>query len=252
MKCIPLLFAAIIFVTSASAQEAPRTGSFEASASLEQIFGAAEAPDVGRALPPDKPIQFQLYVPSTYDPANPPGVFVYTSPMRHGAVPDGWEGVLDEANLIWISAEKSGNGTPDVRRMSEAIAALALVRKDYVTAPGRSYASGLSRGGQITSLLVEYFPDVFDGALFVCGAEKLEVSDEAALAKMAQRRFVFLTGTQDFARFRMRDAYQAYLDAGLENSTFMEISGMDHRNPDAEDFAEALTFLDNRSVEENP
>jgi len=252
MKYIPLLIAAIVLVSTANAQEASITGNSELTASLEEVFGADEAPDVGRDLPPDKPIQFQLYVPGSYDPANPPGVFVYTSPMRHGAVPDGWEGMLDEHNLIWISVEKSGNGTPDVRRMTEAIAALALVRKEYATAPGRSYAAGMSRGGQITSLLMEYFPDVFDGAIFMCGAEYLDVTDEAVLAIMAQRRFVFLTGTQDFARFRMRDAYRSYLDAGLENTAYVEVVGMDHRLPDAKDFAEALAFLDDKETEETP
>ena len=227
--------------------ETSQRGSFETSTSLTEIFAGEAVPDFGVMLAPDKQVDLQLYVPPAYHSGDPAGVIVYTSPFLSGDVPKDWEAVLARRNIIWVSAEGSGNGKPDVRRMAEAVLGLAYVRDHYSTSETRVFAAGLSRGGQVSGLVMEYFPDVFTGALYICGAENLGEVDERQLSLMAGNRYVFLTGSRDFARHRTRRAYHSYKDAGIEAVHLLEVAGMAHENPDAEMFEEALSFLDEAS-----
>jgi hypothetical protein len=63
---------------------------------------------------------------------------------------------------------------------------------------------------------------------------------------MRANHYVFVTGTYDQALEPTRRAFRAYQRAGIENSKLRVIRHMTHRNPDAHDFEEALTYLDSR------
>ena len=88
------------------------------------------------------------------------------------------------------------------------------------------------------------YPQVFKGAIFICGVNFWGNREPMRLATVQANRYVFLTGRKDFNRDETRSAYRSYKKAGAENVLLMDISGMDHRNPSAERLADAIAFLD--------
>jgi hypothetical protein len=67
---------------------------FEIVRTLAEVMGAAAAQRAADAISPDEPVRWDVFVPDTYDPADPPGLLVYMSPTYSGAMPRSWERVL--------------------------------------------------------------------------------------------------------------------------------------------------------------
>jgi poly(3-hydroxybutyrate) depolymerase len=55
---------------------------------------------------------------------------------------------------------------------------------------------------------------------------------------------VFITGSKDFNRRDTRRVFRKYEKAGVVQIKLMVIKGMGHRNPDADDYASAIAYLD--------
>ncbi|MDG1997104.1 MAG: hypothetical protein P8J14_11455 [Emcibacteraceae bacterium] len=113
-----LLFAIIIQTSIVSAQDI-QTGSFRITSTSEEILGKATASDFEKQLDIDEEIQWQVYVPKTYDPYNPPGILLYQtyknySGMRRGKIedPTGWKSAMDERNMILIRIISKGGEYP--------------------------------------------------------------------------------------------------------------------------------------------
>ena len=169
---------------------------------------------------------------------------VYISPMETGRIPGTWKDVLAASNLIWIGANRSGNQVRVARRVSYAMVAPAVVARDYQVDSSRVYVSGFSGGGRVASMVAPEYPQVFKGAIFICGVNFWGNREPARLETVQANRYVFLTGRKDFNRQETRTAYRSYQRAGVEGVLLMDISGMDHRNPSAAKLTQAIAFLD--------
>jgi predicted esterase len=191
-------------------------------------------------------IEWQAYVPPTYDPARPAGLLVYVSPTQSGEIPRGWSDILDRHNVIWIGADRSGNSELVARRVLLALLAAAAAGKQYVIDPERIYISGLSGGGKIASMVATDQARLFRGAIYNCGVELWDSDVPHQLEEMRQNHYVFITGTHDQALEPTKKAYRAYKRAGVENAKLKVIRHMTHRNPDAYNFEAALKYLDSR------
>ena len=191
-------------------------------------------------------IEWQAYVPPTYDPARPAGLLVYVSPTQSGEIPRGWSDILDRHNVIWIAADRSGNSELVARRVLLALLATAAARKRYAIDPERTYISGLSGGGKVASMVATDQAQLFRGAIYNCGVELWDSDAPHQLEEMRRNHYVFITGTHDQALEPTKKAYRAYKRAGVENAKLKVIRHMTHRNPDAYNFEAALEYLDSR------
>ena len=96
----------------------------------------------------------------------------------------------------------------------------------------------------MASLLASQYPDAFAGAIYICGVDFWKKSQTPKIERLAQNRFVFLTGSKDFNRDETRGVYRKYLKAGAQHSKLMVVPGLRHEHPDAKNLTEALRFLD--------
>ena len=153
---------------------------------------------------------------------------------------------MEQENIIWISANHSGNMTPTRKRILLASLAPYVAAEYYAIDPSRIYLSGFSGGGKAAGIASIHLAELFKGAIFICGAELWNDirADQLATAKL--NRYVFITGSRDFNRTLTKKVHREYARVGLVNTKLMVIPKMDHRTPDATQFREAILYLDGR------
>jgi predicted esterase len=223
--------------------DAPRTGDFAITLSPGELLGDA-AQKVASVFPADEPITWRAYVPDGYDSDSPPGIVVYVSPNQSGTLPQGWSSVMDEHNLIWISANKSGNRILVPRRVLKAILALNAIQQEYVLDESRIYVAGFSGGGKVASMIATDYANTFNGGLFICGVEFWEVDEPRHYKAIKSNSYVFLTGERDHALESTRRVYRKYQDAGVPNILLVVVRNMGHANPPRREISRAIEFLD--------
>jgi len=237
---------AVIIPAAVPEHAAPlaRTGTYTDKVPAEGALRPEWAPIFSEAFRPGTSIEFELYVPKTYDPSKPAGILTYISPSRSGAIPNTWKRVIDQRNLIWVSVDHSGNDRTVQRRMAEALASADYVRNHYRTDETRTYIAGFSGGGRMASMISYYFADLFEGALYICGANTFPEQDPVAIARMRMNRFVFLTGTEDFNEDDTRGVFDRYKAAGMDGIKIMVVQNLHHELPRGKDFDTAMDWLD--------
>jgi poly(3-hydroxybutyrate) depolymerase len=188
-----------------------------------------------------------MYVPRSYDPGRPAGLMVYISPTSSGQLRADWQPVMEEENLIWISANRSGNRRPTRKRILLASLAPYVAAQGHEIDPARVYLSGFSGGGKAAGIASIHLAGLFKGAVFICGAEMWSDVGSEHFAIAAENRYVFVTGTRDFNRMLTKEVHEEFGRAGLANTKLLVIPGMDHRTPDAEHFRESILYLDRRN-----
>jgi hypothetical protein len=220
----------------------------ERSAALADIFPADQVQALRSILPADQRVTWTLRLPST----SPRSVLVFVSPSATADPPPGWDAVLDRHAMVWIAARNFGNPLPSNQRVLVALMGLTLARRDYAPAHAHRYISGMSGGGRVASIAITKFPQLFDGALYIVGADDFGKAEPARLAAIAANRYVFLTGEKDFNRREMRQVHAHYRRAGVEQTLLLDLPHFGHQYPGADDFERALTFLDDGAERSNP
>ena len=218
---------------------------FEITSTLEELYGAGQAEKFNDILKPDASITWQVYRPN-HPGDEPPGLLVYVSPTRSGSMDGRWARVLDEYNLAYIAADRSGNRVPVTRRMVLATSSVFAARQQFEIDEKRIYVSGFSGGGRVASFLSRQYPAVFSGAIFICGVDFWNEDVIRDMDRVLNNRYVFVTGSRDFNLNETRIVYNKYLKAGAKNSLLEIVSSMSHELPSAKTMATALDFLDDR------
>jgi len=237
---VAILFAAATAPTSAD----PLRGEVRLSATAHELLGDDSAGLFGTALHPQEVAEWELYVPENYEPGLPAGLLVFISPTDSGRMPRRYQSVLDEKNLIWIGANHSGNQVRVARRVSLALLATAVADRNYRIDASRVYVSGFSGGGRTASAVAPEYAQIFTGAIYICGVNFWDGRKPKRLDQVKDNRYVFLTGKKDFNRAETRSVHRAYRRADVDNVLLLEVPGMDHRMPPADDLGAAITFLD--------
>jgi predicted esterase len=156
--------------------------------------------------------RFVIYVPARAPPAGY-GLLVFLPPWQDARVPSGWQSVLDDYGMIFVSAARSGN-EENVLARREPLALLAAVNvmQRYAVDPAHVYVGGFSGGSRIALRLAMAYPDLFHGALLDAGSDPL--GDPAVggpplppreLFERFQEstRIVYLTGERDTGHLAM-------------------------------------------------
>lgn len=227
------------------ANEATRTGSFSIKATPLEVVGPDSAANFASVVPLDETVTWQITVPESYEPENPPGVLVYISPSNSGKLPRGWKDLPESHNLIWIAADDSGNRIEVAHRITYTLFAILLVGDRYSIDSNRIYLSGFSGGARVAGLVAAAYPEVFKGDIYIGGAETWEGDLTAdKLEAMKQNRYVFLAGSDDFNRRMVRKVASEYTAAGIGNIEQRIIAHQGHELPTASIMSDALNFLD--------
>jgi poly(3-hydroxybutyrate) depolymerase len=241
-RCCSLL----AIMTTASAGWAQEAGQkFQISSSLMELYGAGQAERYRDILDPEDAINWQVYRPIQTS-GEPPGILVYVSPTRSGAMEGNWTRVLDQHNLVYVAADRSGNKIPVTRRMVLATSAIMAVKQQFEIDEERIYISGFSGGGRVASFLSHQYPTVFSGAIYICGVNFWNEDVVSDMNRVLNNRYVFVSGTRDFNLNETRIVYRKYLNAGAEHSLLEIENSMGHTLPNANTMAAALDFLDRK------
>lgn len=223
-----------------------RYGQFEVTFTPSQLLDAATVERMSPVIGGDEEVTWKMYVPETYDADKPAGLMVYVSPGKKGTMPRKWRSVIDDENLIWISANKSGNEIAPSRRLLYAVLGPQIASQNYEIDKDRIYLSGFSGGGKMASIVSIDFAHLFKGAIYICGALHWEKDPPNLFEQIKANRYVFLSGDNDFNLESTMVVYRQYKKAGLSNVTMIRIRGMGHDNPDTKGFRKAINYLDGR------
>ncbi|MCM8536982.1 MAG: prolyl oligopeptidase family serine peptidase, partial [Lentisphaeraceae bacterium] len=201
-----------------------------------------------------KAVSWEVYVPENYNPSKPSGILSYISPGNGGKLPGKWKELMDKHNLIWIAANNSGNFYQNDKkkpyynywRTLLSLEGVTRIKAAYKIDSDRVFLSGFSGGGRVSSYLITERPEVYKGAIFICGCNTWSNKlDRKILKEAAKGYYVHLTGTKDFNLPGTKSVHNFYKKNGFkDNSKLMIIDGLGHSTPDTADYDTAIQFLD--------
>jgi len=210
--------------------------------SLQEIAGSSDTDTLHRFYETTDELSWELYVPGSYDPNKPPGIIVFISPSSNGDLPQPWKSVLEDYNLIYISAHGAGNKVPAARRMINALLAVNVVRTRYKTDSDIVIVSGFSGGARTSCLVLENFPGIFTGALIMGGGFKWKGDRFDLTETLKGGAYFFMAGDRDHAASETEDTFRQYRRAGL-NAAYRSIRNEGHVYPGRKNFEKAVKFL---------
>ena len=250
MNCRSLILTgAMLAMTSAvwaeDAKDGPRTGYFRKTTTPVELLGEDGAKALADVFEPDQKLQWQLYVPHSYDPSKPTGVIVFITPKPNwGGSRRSYNDLLEERNLIWAGILGAGEKRPVNERVLRAILTPPLLAKDYSLDPSRIYMGGFSDGAHVAAMVATGKPDVFKGGLFIGGALSWDQKMPPRIGLIRQNRFVFVAGSIDPALNTVRMAAIDYKKDGVEHTSLIVMSNQRKEMPGPKYLEEAIRFLD--------
>jgi hypothetical protein len=213
-------------------------------ASLSDLISADNIKPYLAYFKKNEVVRWQVTLPENYKMQSPQGLLVYISPQDSGEIYDVWKSLLADKNLIWISADKGGNGFSAQRRVLQALLAIQLATKNYKIDKQRIYLAGFSGGGRVASMMVPLYPEVFTGGIFMGGANYWGSEMPEKISLIRKKPYVFINGESDFNLKESKKVNEKFKKSGVGNLEFFEVPGLGHMPPDAKWLAAAIDFLD--------
>jgi len=256
------LLCLLLFSLGIIAAEAPKTGAYSETFTERGPFSTPEVFLPRYGIKPEPALiahykaalakePFDIYVPKGYDGSQAYGVISYTSPGDGGGC--GYPRLMDKYRLIWIGAAKVNNDRNSKERWMLNLDGVFYMQQRYRIDPKRIYVSGFSGGGRCASRVAPVFPDLYTGAIYICGCnppQQAEMSTGAALfAQAKSHRYAFITGTTDMNLEDTKGVMKQYQSQGFTQVTYLEQPGMGHGMPNDEYFEKAIMFCDQPLVE---
>ena len=189
---------------------------------------------------------YDISVPASYKPGAPYGLLVFINSADNGNCPGEYKPLLESQRLIYIGGNKCGNDQPTVKRIGMALDAVTNMKKIYNIDPERVYVTGISGGGRATSFCAPAYPDVFNGALYLCGCNPpiAKPSVEWLERMKALNGFVFLTGDKDMNLQDTKNVFAAYGKAKFQRTMLLQVPDMGHAIPPTDWLKKGIIFLD--------
>jgi hypothetical protein len=228
--------------TAALAQE-HITGSFRAGATTAELFDPASAESLSNIVSEGEEVQWQVFVPESYDSDRPPGILIYLDPDGWGGMPDQYRQLFTNRNMIWIGA-KSNQRKPDVSKtMLKAIMAQRFLDQNYAVDLNRLFI-GSSGDEAYAALNVLLRANEFNGAIYINGSAYWNSGMPETFNFLVEKPHVFIIGSGDERWQQVRRDYENYKKDGIENVELIYRSGTIRDWPDIERMDEALAYLD--------
>ena len=242
LVCVLLLLTSVAW-----ADDEPRKGYFKLTVTPTELLGEQGAQAVATVFEPDQELTWQLYVPRTYDPQQPAGVMVFIGFSHWGGGKKIWNDVLAERNVIWIGLIDGGDKKPVNERMLRAILAQPVLERDYKIDMSRYYLFGYSGGASVAAMLATSKPETFKGAWFYANALGWGKNTPPKLELMKNNRYIFMAGSLDDDRRKIKKVADSYKRAGIENTTFELAQNIDRKMPPPSYLERVFDYLDSRN-----
>jgi predicted esterase len=173
-----------------------------AGAEVEQRLAHADQALVAQSIDL-RDERFIVYVPARAPPAGY-ALLVFVPPWNTARLPEGWDAVLDRAQIIFVSAARSGNDANVLgRRVPLALLAAENILRQYPVDRERIYVGGFSGGARVALRLALGYPDVFRGAFLNAGSDPIGDGPDSPpprdlLVRFQQSsRLILVTGERD-------------------------------------------------------
>jgi hypothetical protein len=208
-----------------------------------------------------------IHVPANYDGSTPFGLIVFLpgdGPFT--TAPRGWETVLEQRKLLFVSPQKALNSRDWDRRCALAVVCALKMREQYRIDPRRVYAAGYSGGARMASRLGFYHADLFSGTIQSCGSDfhrpvpavktvplardrrspygLLEASAGEIKAARQKVRFVLITGPGDFRYGHLLDIYEGGFTKDGFQAKLIDDPWMAHETCGPVPLSQALDFIE--------
>lgn len=196
------------------------------------------------------------------------GLLVWVWPRDGGfEVPEGWREELGRRRMVVVWPVGVGNDRGAAWRLVATVVAARKAMEEIEVDPGRVYVAGLSGGGRMSGIAGMVFPELFAGAMPICGISHYhnvptEVGGKKyyqgffpGLAKewvdRAKRNvFVLVTGTEDGNCKPTIRVSEVMTMEGFGGVRLQVEEGMGHTLPGKEGFTKALAALDEPAMNE--
>lgn len=243
-KCLLLAIMIAGSCPTAIAQE-PMTGSFRTSHTTTEVFDPATAEGLSSIISIDEDVQWQVFVPETYDSDRPPGIFVFIDPDGWGGMPDQYRQLFTNRNMIWIGAKSNERKPEETKKMLQALMAKLVIDTNYSVDLSRLYV-GSSGDDAYIAMHVLLRANEFKGAIYINGSAYWSGGKPDTFDYLVRKQHVFIIGTGDERWQTVRRDYDNYKNDGIENVKLIYRSGKITKWPEAEQMDEALALLDSR------
>ena len=248
-----ILIALVAFAWADEIQDGPRTGYFRKNMTTVELLGTDGAKSVANIIGPNEKLEWQLYVPHSYDSSRPAGVLGFISPSAS------WSGsrksyndLLEEKNLIWAGVLRAGDATPLNERITKSLLTPAVLSQDYALDPDRMYVGGYWGGSHVAMLLATGKPGLFKGGIFVGNAIFWGNETPPEIDAIRQNRYTFIAGSIDDGITTVRRVAGLYRDAGVVNTKLIIMPNERREMPGPLYLREAIEHIDERgNVAEN-
>ncbi|MDG1997161.1 MAG: hypothetical protein P8J14_11740 [Emcibacteraceae bacterium] len=252
MKYYPFLatlISSIFFSSVLYAQDDRRevSGRFEVVTTSAEILGKEAAEAYKQELDPNDKIKWTYYIPKGYDPAIPPGIMVHVTQNNLAKIPFGWQSVMDEKNLIWISLNKAGRLVRS-KEVLLTVLTTPFLQDKYSVNVDRIYTVSQTDSCYSASAAMQVYPDIFKGAIYsTCQPLNWRKDIPSTIDQMRKNRYVFISSSERDIKQIMRRSVRQYIEDGLDKTEYMYIPKLKYgRNPDRRKFRQAVDFLDTR------
>jgi len=242
MKKVLAVLAALAMCVYAGAEEY-LTGVFRLAQTPTEVLGAQMAMALDDTMPADEDLRWQVFVPENYDSARPPGVFVFLDPRGWGGIPDEWRPVFTDHNLIWVGPNKNESRQSMDKQIWHAVAGLRAIEQQYDIDLNRVYI-GSAYETALQSLNTQLSNNDFRGAIYMRGSVMWTTLPPDRLEMLQRKRHVFITGTNDKLKARIRSDADAYQKAGIPNVKLIFDTQKIGRLADPDHMRKAIQYLD--------
>jgi predicted esterase len=193
-----------------------------------------------------------VYIPASYNPAKPMGVYLHISPGDNGGTHKNYMPIMDRFSMIHLSPKGTSNSQPMLRRAKLAVDALAEVKKQWKVDEKRVCVGGLSGGGHMAMFTHAMFPQWFSASIShaaqiylplggSCGHfPGLEARDITG-KDCKDHKWVVISGDKDFNYKEILKTTDDW-KAARANYLFIDVPGMGHTNASPERLEEALKW----------
>ena len=230
--------------TPVLAQEA-FTGMFRLSRTTSEVVDAPTAQSLSDIIPVDEQLDWQVYVPESYRSDRPPGIFIYIDPNGWGRMPEHWQQVFSNHNLIWVGPKRKQRSPSVERSVWATKLGMWAIQNDYAIDQNRLYI-GSSGSGAMTALNVILNANEISGAVYMQGSFYWNDSSFGGVDSLRRKYHVFITGSNDKAKDAVRRDHRNYKKDGIENAKLIFETGKLGKMPEPEHMDEALRYLDSR------
>lgn len=208
-----------------------------------------------------------IHVPANYDGSTPFGLIVFLpGDGSFTEAPRGWDKVLEERKLLFVSPQKASNARASDQRCGLAVVCALKTCEQYKVDPRRVYAAGYSGGARMAARLGYYHPDLFSGTIQSCGCDfhrrvpavraipldrdkgatygLLDASPDEIKAARQKVRFVIITGPGDFRYGHLWDIYEGGFRKDGFQARLIDDPLMDHVTCGPYPLRQALDFIE--------